>query len=108
LIKLAKIDMYHVQLLAYFLERLRTTADGDGSLLDHSLVLYGSGLGNGSVHNHINLPTILVGGAGGFKGGSHIRYPEHTPMSNLLVAVMNRMGMPIEKIGDSTGPLAGM
>jgi hypothetical protein len=108
LAKLAKIDMYHVQLLAYFLERLRTTADGDGSLLDHSLVLYGSGLGNGSVHNHINLPTILVGGAGGFKGGRHIRYPEHTPMSNLLVGVMNRMGMPIEKIGDSTGPLAGM
>ena len=100
----AKIDQYHVQLLGYFLRRLRDTPDGDGSLLDHSLILYGSGMGNGNVHDHVNLPCLVAGGATGqLKGGRHLAYPDKTPMANLLLTVLDKMGVPTpEKIGDST------
>jgi len=106
----AKIDQYHVQLLGYYLKRLRDTADGDGSLLDHSLILYGGGLGNGNIHDHLNLPCLLAGGAAGhLKGGRHLAYPDKTPMTNLLLTMMDKMGVPTpEKIGDSTMHLSGV
>ncbi|MGH9256124.1 MAG: DUF1552 domain-containing protein [Vicinamibacterales bacterium] len=106
----AKIDQYHVQLLGYFLKRLRDTADGDGSLLDHSLILYGGGLGNGNIHDHLNLPCVLAGGAAGqLKGGRHLAYPGKTPMTNLLLTMMDKVGIPTpERIGDSTTHLSGV
>ena len=104
--KKAKIDTHHVQLLAYFLEKLRTTPDGDGSLLDHSLILYGGGMGNGNLHRHTDLPCLLAGKLGGqFKTGRHLAYPENTPMTNLLVTLLDKAGVRIDKLGDSTGPL---
>lgn len=106
--KLAKIDYYHVQMLAYYLQRLKDTPDGDGNLLDHSMILYGAGLADGNVHAHVNLPTVIVGGgAGKLKGDRHHQSPKATPMANLLVSLVNVMGVPVESIGDSTGPLAG-
>lgn len=106
----AKIDQYHIQLLGYFLEKLRTTADGDGSLLDHSLIVYGGGLGNGNLHDHLNLPVLVAGGAAGhMKGGRHLAYAENTPMTNLLLSVLDKVGVPTpERIGDSTEHLAGV
>lgn len=104
--KKAKIDTYHVSLLVRFLEGLRQTAEGDGSLLDRSMILYGSGLGDGDQHSHHDLPVLVAGGgAGQLKGGRHLRLPE-TPMTNLLVTLLNKAGVPLEKLGDSTGPLA--
>src|SRR5689334_22703481 len=76
----AKIDTYFAYLFGYFLEKLRATPDGDGTLLDHSLILYGSGTGNGNLHEHTNLPCVVAGGAGGLKGGRHVQYPDDTPM----------------------------
>jgi hypothetical protein len=106
----AKIDQYHVQLLGYFLKRLRDTPDGDGSLLDHSMVLYGGGLGNGNIHDHLNLPCLLAGGAAGqLEGGRHLAYPDKTPMTNLLLSMLDKVGVPTpEKIGDSTTHLSGV
>jgi hypothetical protein len=108
----AKIDQYHVQLLGYFLKRMRDTSDGDGSLLDHSMILYGGGLGNGNIHDHLNLPCLLAGGAAGnLKGGRHLAFPigSKTPMTNLLLSMLDMVGIPTpEKIGDSTGHLAGI
>jgi Protein of unknown function (DUF1552) len=102
----ARIDTYHVQQLAYFLERMAATPDGDGSLLDHSLIMYGSGMGNGNLHRHSDLPILLAGKLGGkFKTGYHFDYKLDTPMANLLVTILDRAGVPIEKLGDSTGPL---
>ena len=105
--KKAKIDQYHVKLLAYFLEKLRDTPDGDGSLLDHSMILYGSGLGDGNLHEHTNLPTLLAGGGcGTINGGRHLTYPAETPMANLLLTMLDKAGVPTpETIGDSTGHL---
>jgi hypothetical protein len=103
--KKAKIDTYHVSLLAFFLEKLRSTPDGDGSLLDHSLLLYGSGLGDGDQHSHHDLPTLVAGGgAGQLQGGRHLKLAE-TPMTNLLVSLLHKVGVPIERLGDSTGAL---
>ena len=83
---LTKINTYHVTLLAYFLDRLKATPDGDGTLLDHSLMLYGSAMSNSNVHNHSPLPILVAGGAAGkMKGGRHIKTPEDTPMANLLL-----------------------
>ncbi len=102
----ARIDTYHVQMLAYLLEKMAATPDGDGSLLDHSLIMYGSGMGNGNLHRHSDLPIVLAGKLGGkFKTGYHYDYPMDTPMANLLVTILDRAGVPIEKMGDSTGPL---
>ena len=106
IVKKAKIDTYHVQLLSYFLSRLQSTADGDGSLLDHSLILYGGGMGDGNLHRHFDLPCLLAGKLGGkLKTGYHLKYPDNTPMTNLLVTLLDKAGAPIDKLGDSTGPL---
>ncbi len=104
--KKAKIDTYNVLLFTHFLKKLREMQDGDGSLLDHSLILYGGGMGNGNLHRHSDLPTLMVGKLGGkFKTGHHLNYPENTPMSNLLVTLLDKAGVPIDKFGDSTGRL---
>ena len=104
--KKAKIDVYHAQLLNYFLTRLQSTHDGDGSLLDHSLILYGGGMGDGNLHRHFDLPCLLAGNLGGqFKTGRHLAFPDKTPMTNLLLTILDKAGAPIEKLGDSTGPL---
>jgi hypothetical protein len=103
---LTKINTYHVGLMAYFLEKLRSTPDGDGNLLDHSLILYGSGMSNSNVHNHAPLPVLVAGGAAGrMKGGRHLKYPEGTPMANLLLTILDKAGVPQERVGDSTGLL---
>lgn len=104
--KKAKIDTYHVQLLAYFLEKMLATPDGDGTLLDHSLLLYGGGMGDGNLHRHNDLPCLLAGGLNGqMKCGRHLKYTMDTPMTNLLVSVLDKAGVPTEKLGDSTGEL---
>ncbi len=104
---LTLINTYHVSLLAHLLERLRATPDGDGNLLDHSLILYGSGMSNSNVHNHSPLPIVVAwGGAGKMQGGRHVKYPENTPMSNLLMTILDKAGIPQESVGDSTGPLS--
>ena len=104
--KKARIDTYHVQLLTYFLEKMKATPDGDGSLLDNSLILYGGGMGNGNLHRHTDIPTLLAGKLGGkFKTGQHIAYPENTPMTNLLLTVLDKVGAKVEKLGDSNGLL---
>jgi len=104
--KFAQINKYHVQMLAYFIEKLRTTPDGDGSLLDHSMILYGSVMSNGNQHDHDPLPVVLIGGASGhLQGGRHLRYQPHTPMSNLLLSMLNKLGARLDKFGDSTGKL---
>jgi hypothetical protein len=103
--KVTQIDTYHAQLFAYYLNKLKTTKDGDGTLLDHSMVLYGSSINDGNRHTHDDLPLVLVGGAAGkLKGGRHIRYKEETPMNNLLVSMLDLGGVQgVEKFGDATG-----
>jgi hypothetical protein len=104
--KKAKIDFYQTQLLAYFLEKLNKAQDGDGTLLDHSLIVYGSGMGDGNLHRHFDLPCLLAGRLNGkIQSGRHIRYPDKTPMTNLLVSLLDKTGLPVEKLGDSTGRL---
>ena len=104
--KKAKIDEYHAQLFSYFLQKLQATPDGDGSLLDHSLIVYGGGMGNGNLHRHTDLPCLLAGKLGGrFKTGQHRAYPQNTPMANLLVTILDKAGVHVDKLGDSTGPL---
>ncbi len=102
--KLAKINAYHVSLFAYYLEKLKATPDGDGSLLDHSMIMLGSGMGNPDVHNHINLPIIVAGGgAGKMKGGRHIKYDEPTPLANLHLTLLDKVGIHLDKFADSRG-----
>jgi hypothetical protein len=102
--KCAVIQRYHLRLFADYLEKLRKTPDGDGSLLDHMIILYGGGISNSDRHSHGPLPTLLLGGgAGALKGGRHIVYPEHTPLTNLQLTLLHKMGVPAEKLGDSTG-----
>jgi hypothetical protein len=104
--KKQKIDTYHVQLLGYFLEKMQATPDGDGSLLDHSMILYGGGMGDGNLHEHSNLPTLVAGGLGGqLRTGQHLAFAENTPMANFFTTVLDKVGVQIEKIGDSTGRL---
>ncbi len=103
---LTKINTYHVGLIAYFLGKLKATPDGDGNLLDHSLILFGSGMSNSNVHNHAPLPVFVAGGAAGrMKGGRHLKYPDGTPMANLLLTILDKAGVPQERVGDSTGTL---
>lgn len=100
--KVAKINAFHVSLFAYFLEKLKATPDGAGSLLDHSLYLYGSGMGNADVHDHVNLPILVAGGgAGRVKGGQHIRYAEPTPLANLHLTLLNKVGVRVDAFADS-------
>ena len=102
--KCAIIQRYHIKLFAEYLEKLRSTPDGDGSLLDNVMILYGAGISNSDRHTHGPLPTLLLGGgAGTIKGGRHIVYPEHTPLTNLQLTLLDKMGVPTEKLGDSTG-----
>jgi hypothetical protein len=102
--KKIKVDIYHLDLFAQFLDKLRATPDGDGNLLDHSLFLYGSGMTNGNAHDHENLPTLLVGGAAGrHRGNRHIKMSKSTPLSNLMIALMDKAGINIEKFGQSDG-----
>ena len=105
--RLARIQTYHSTQFADFIKRLSQTPDGDGTLLDHSLVLYGSNMSNSDKHNNDPLPAALVGLAGGrVKGGRHLQYPQDTPHANLLLTMLNRVGVPLEKFGNSTGALA--
>ena len=102
----AVLNRYHVSTLTHFFNKLKSTPDGDGTLLDHSLILYGSTLSDGNEHNHDPLPVILAGGASGrIKGGRHLKYAPHTPMSNLYVSLLDKFGVRQEKFGDSTGAL---
>jgi len=102
----AVLNRYHIGTLTYFFDKLKQTPDGDGNLLDHSLILYGSTLSDGNEHNHDPLPVLLIGRASGLlKGGRHLSYPAHTPMSNLLLTILNKFGIQQDKFGDSTGNL---
>jgi hypothetical protein len=105
--KLVKIQHYHMGLFANFVEKLSKIKDGDGSLLDHTLLVYGSNMSNSNLHNHFPLPNLTVGGAAGaLKGGRHLKYPDHTPMTNLLVTALAKVGVKQEALGDSTGAMA--
>lgn len=103
----AKINRYHVSMFAYYLQKLKSTPDGDGTLLDHSLILYGTNMGNSNQHQHFDVPHVLAGGASGqLKGGRHLAYPTRTvPTGNLLLSIVNMFGVGAKSIGDSTGPL---
>jgi len=104
--RLAKINEYHVKTFAYFLERMKATPDGDGSLLDHAMILYGGGISDGNLHLHNDLPIMVVGGgAGRLKGGRHLRYQKGTPVTNLYLTLLDKMGVRIDRLGDSTGVL---
>jgi hypothetical protein len=102
--RLIKIQTYHTQVFAKFLDKLSKMPDGDGSVLDHSILLYGSNMSNSNAHDEYPLPTIVVGGgAGKVKGNQHLKYPDKTPLANLLQTLLDRAGVPVEKFGDSTG-----
>jgi hypothetical protein len=105
--KVTQIDTYHTKLFAYYVDKLKNTKDGEGSLLDHSLILYGSSLCDGNKHTHHDLPLVLVGGgAGQVKGGRHVKFASETPMNNLLLTLLDKAKVPVpEKLGDSTGEL---
>jgi hypothetical protein len=103
----AKLNRYHVSLIPYFLEKLKNTPDGDGNLLDHSMILYGSPMGDGNVHNHKRVPVFLAGHANGkLKGNTHVRCADGTPMANILLTMGRKLGLPLEGFGDSTGEIA--
>jgi hypothetical protein len=107
--KLIKVQTYHVQRFADFIDKLAKTPDGEGSLLDHSMLLYGSNMSNSDRHNNYPLPTILVGGgAGTHRGGRHIDLPERTTLANLHLTLVNKAGLEMRSIADSTGEIAGV
>ena len=100
----AKINTYHMGMFGKFLTKLKNTPDGDGNLLDHSMILYGSGMSNSNVHAHDQLPILIVGGAAGrLKGDRHIKVKNDTPLSNLLVGMLDTAGVPTDHLGDSSG-----
>ena len=104
--KTIKINEFHVKTFAYFVEKMKNTQDGDGSLLDHSMLLYGSSINDGNKHTHDDLPLVLVGGANGkVKGGRHLAYPAETPMNNLLIAMLDKANVKTDKFGDATGEI---
>src|SRR6184192_603180 len=104
--RMAKINQFHVSLFAEFVAKLMATKEGNGTLLDHSLYLYGSGMGNPNVHDHTNLPILVAGGAaGGMKGGRHIRYDQPTPLANLYLTLLDKVGVHLDKFADSTGKI---
>ena len=102
--KLSKINHYHVSLFSWFVDKMKNTPDGDGSLLDHSAIIYGAGMSEGNGHVPLNLPILLVGGGSGeFKGGRHVKAAPGTPLANFHVSLMNKLGVPVESHGNSTG-----
>ena len=102
--KLAKLNRHHIEQIAYFMEKLAATPDGDGTLLDQVLIQYGCGISDGNQHLHVNLPVLVAGGAAGrVEGGRHLRVAEETPLTNLQLAVLEKLGVPTDKLGDSTG-----
>lgn len=104
--RMAKINQFHVSLFAEFLQKLKNTSDGSGSLLDHSVYLYGSGIGNPNIHDHTNLPILVAGGAaGGMKGNRHVRYEKPTPLANLHLTLLDKVGVRLDSFADSTGKL---
>jgi len=107
--KIAKINQFHVSLFAYFLEKLKATPEGNGTLLDHSLYLYGSGMGNPNVHSHTDLPIIVAGGgAGKLKGGRHIKYAKPTPLANVHLTLLDKVGVRLDSFADSQGKIEEM
>jgi len=106
-LKFAKLNQYHITQLEKFARKLAETPDGENNLLDNTVVLYGSSLSDGNEHNFDPLPVVLLGkAAGSLEGGRHLRFPEQTPMSNLLLSLLHHLDVPQDSIGDSTGPLA--
>lgn len=104
--KVAKIDQHLVDMVGYYMGRLKETPDGDGTLLDHVAIVYGSGTGDGNAHSHHDLPTVLLGGAGGqIQGGRHLKYAKDTPLNNLFLNLLDKAGLPSESFGDATGRL---
>jgi len=105
--KVIQINLYHAKMFSYYLEKMRSTPDGDGSLLDHSMIIYGGSISDANVHKHEELPILLLGGGDGrLKGGRHVRYPKDTPVANLFLTMLNNLGVPKESFGDSTGHLS--
>jgi hypothetical protein len=105
--KVAKINAFHVSLFSYFLQKLKATKEGNGTLLDHSVYLYGSGMGNPDVHDHVNLPILVAGGAAGrIKGGRHVKYAEPTPLANLHLTLLDKVGVRLDSFADSKGKVA--
>ena len=105
LLALSKVNTYHMQMFAYFVDKLSKTRDGEGSLLDHTLLLYGAGMSDSNIHDHVNVPVMLVGGPNqGIKGGRHLKY-DGVSTANMLVAVMDKLGLPVDKVGTSNGKL---
>jgi hypothetical protein len=105
IVKVAKINAYQVTKFAYLLDRLQATPDGDGTLLDHVTLIYGTGMGDCNAHDPRSIPVLLAGGAGHLKGGRHIRYPKETPLANLHLTLLDKFGVKLDRIGDSTGRL---
>jgi hypothetical protein len=104
--KTVKINEHHVRQFAYLVDKLKSTKDGEGTLLDHSMILYGSSISDGNQHTHVDLPLVLVGSASGqIKGGRHVRCAPETPMNNLLLSMLDKVGVPTDTLGDSTGKL---
>ena len=107
--KIRKINLFHMKHLAYLLEKLNKAPEGGGTLLDHSMLAYGSGNSDGNAHNHDDLPVLLAGGGcGTLKTGRHVRYPKETPLANLWVSMLNRMDVEMTRFGDSSGELPGL
>jgi Protein of unknown function (DUF1552) len=104
--KVTQIDILHAKMLAYYLDRLQSTSDGDGSLLDHVMIVYGSAMSDGNLHIHNDLPVLLIGGGSGkVQTGRHVRYPVDTPVTNLFIALLEKLDVHVEELGDSTGRL---
>jgi Protein of unknown function (DUF1552) len=107
--KNVKIQTYNISQFGYFLEKLKNMPDGDGSLLDHAVLLYGSNMSNSNAHDHFPLPNLVVGGAAGrMEGGRHLKYADHTPMTNMLVTMLDKVGVKQESLGDSSGVLGNL
>ena len=107
--RMSRINRFHVSLFGEYLRKLAATPDGDGSLLDHAAILYGSGMGNPNVHDHINLPILVAGGAAtGFRGNRHLRYAKATPLANVHLTLLDKAGVPAEAFADSTGKVDGL
>ena len=104
--KVTQINVFHAKQFSALIDKLKSIPDGDGTLLDHSMIMYGSGLSDGNAHDHANLPTVIAGRAcGRLTPGRYLRYPKETPMANLYLAMLDRLGVPVDSMGDSSGKL---